>query len=58
MKPRDRFGWPVEFVMNHPITNFLRFLFLTDILKTLRNKKIEESKASSSDCNCQQSLGE
>lgn len=38
MKPRDKLGWPVEFVMGRPIMNFVRLLIHTDVIQTLRRR--------------------
>lgn len=47
----DKHGWPVERIMNRPITNFFRLLFLTkSIVSNDTWKKIEEKQQKSNGC--------
>ncbi len=34
MKPRDKYGWPVERIIGKPITNFIRLLIHTNLKAT------------------------
>jgi hypothetical protein len=38
MKLRDKYGYPVEIVRGRHITNFLRYLFITNIKQTWKRR--------------------
>jgi hypothetical protein len=39
MKLRDRYGWPVEFIIGKPFTNFMIAICQTNIRQTLRKRE-------------------
>lgn len=39
MKLRDKYGWPVVTVKGKCVLNFFRYLFLTDVIQTIKRSK-------------------